>query len=60
MPDGFQLIVYVGGGTLGFLFMGALFFLIDPLAGFGLMLFSLVYLVGASIGFWLWNLITPE
>jgi len=60
MPDGFQLILYVGCGTLGVLLTGLIFFPLDRGIALGIMLFSLVYLVGGTIGFWVWNLITPE
>jgi hypothetical protein len=60
MPTAYQFIVYVGGGTLGFLFAGAVFFVFDPGIGLGLMVFSLVYLLGGSAGFWLWNRLTFE
>jgi hypothetical protein len=60
MPSTSQFIVYVGGGTLGFLFSGVIFFVFDPGIGLGLMLFSLVYLLGGSVGFWLWNRLTFE
>lgn len=55
MPDTYQLIAYVGGGTIGFLFVGLIFFPLDQGVSIGLMLFGLIYLVGGSIGFWLWN-----
>lgn len=60
MPGGFQFVVYVGGGTVGFLSMGALFFLFEPSIGLTLVLFGLVYFVGATVGFWLWNRLTFE
>jgi hypothetical protein len=57
MPDGFYLISYVGGGTLGFLICGLIFFPLEETIAFSLMLFSLIYLTGGTIGFLLWDLI---
>lgn len=56
MPSTYHFIALVGGGTLGFLFIGLVFLPLDWGVGIGLMLFSLLYLVGGTIGFWFWKL----
>jgi len=57
MPDGFHLITYVGGGSLGLVLCGVLFFPFHRGIAFGALGLSLVYLLGGSVVFSLWRLI---
>jgi len=58
-PSTTYLFTYVVGGTLGFLMTGVVFFPLYRAIGLGLMLFSLLYLIGSVLGFWLWCTIDP-
>lgn len=58
MPSAFQFIPYVGGGTLGLVLSGAVFFPINQKLGFALVLLGGAYFFGGAIGFLIWDAFT--
>lgn len=59
-PSLTHLLTYVGGGALGLLFSGVVFLPLYRSVAFGLMLFSILYLLGGVLGLWLWRTIDPR